>query len=142
MGAEVFDTTMTTLKERLAERQAPTGDVSAHEPDAKPDTTLGPRHAATPYTTRGGFDVTRIVYGVQGQASLPYAYLAMADMPEPGVLLLEFASCSVRIEGIRLDALLTEIDRRRVSVIRASDAPEFDTGVGWLIQRVTLTRPA
>lgn len=134
---------MTTLKERLAERQAATGDASAREHDSRPDTTVEPGgHAATPHNTRRALDVVRIHYGVQGQASLPYAYLAMADMPEPDVLLLEFASCSVRIEGIRLDALLTEIDRRRVSVIRASDAPEFDTGVGWLIRRVTLTRPA
>jgi hypothetical protein len=137
----VFDTTMTTLKERLTERQAATADGSHAAAEPVPSPVVEPgRHAATPHNTRRALEVLRVHYGKESQVSLPYAYLAMADMPDPETLVLDFASCTVTVKGYRLEELLGELDNRRVALIRASGAPEFDTGIGPFIESVSVSK--
>lgn len=131
---------MSSLEERLRAKVHPDAGVPEREGE-RPSPVLEPQHAANIHNRRREVDMVRIYYGAESKISLPYAYLATVDMPEPGRLVLEFASRTVTIEGVRLEGLMAEIEARHAAMIRASDQPVFDTGAATHITRVTVKKP-
>lgn len=130
---------MTNLRERL-KLPVPVPDGPG-EAVPSPVVEPAPHHAANAHNRRREVDMVRIHYGTESKISLPYAYLATVDMPTPGKLVLEFASRTVTIEGIRLETLMSEIESRYCAFIRASDNPAFESGKEAIIRKVTVTKP-
>ena len=135
-------TQMSTLRDRL-KPPVPGGMPELEEPEASPSTMLEPSHAATKHNgIRREVEMVKIHYGTASSIALPYAYLAAIDMPEPGKLVLEFASRIVTIEGIRLEGLMAELQNRHLAMVRANDNPAFDVGGKEpFIRSVTVKKP-
>jgi hypothetical protein len=135
-------TQMSNLRDRL-KPPVPATMPGLGEREAAPSPMLEPSHAATKHNgQRREVEMVKIHYGTESSIALPYAYLATIDMPKPGMIVLEFASRTVIIEGIRLEGLMSELMNRHVAMVRANDNPAFDAGGKEpFIQRVTVKKP-
>jgi len=136
------NTHMSNLRDRL-KPPVPGNIPELGEHEAAPSPVLDTSHAATKHNgIRREVEMVKIHYGTESAIALPYAYLATIDMPKPGMLVLEFASRTVTIEGIRLEALMSELQNRHVAIVRANDNPAFDPGGKEpFIRSVTVKKP-
>ncbi|HVY29682.1 MAG TPA: hypothetical protein VHB79_24145 [Polyangiaceae bacterium] len=118
---------MSNLRERLASQAQPVPQVLR---DDAPSPLVEPprQHAAATHNRRMELDAIRIHYGTASELSIPYSFLISQNLESPSKLVLEFATWMVTIEGTRLRALMSEIESRQLSFVRANDNPEFDQG--------------
>lgn len=61
---------------------------------------------------------------------LPYHYLTKISLPVPEIMTLDFASCRVAVEGLRLDLVYQALLSNRVGYIAASARSPAISAVG------------
>jgi hypothetical protein len=131
---------MADLRERVRPRVTETVHVE-EQGEARPSATLEPtkQHAAsTRNAASKQVDMVSFFYGTEGERALPYAYLLDIDRKEPGRIEVQFSTCTIIIEGLRLNPIMVSLKNHTLSELRMAKGAESVPSDEPLIQKIAV----
>jgi hypothetical protein len=131
---------MADLRERVS---ALTTEVALpKEPgETRPNPSVEPHKqhtASTHNAARKQVDMVSFFYGTEGERALPYAYLLDIDRKEPGRIEVQFSTCTVIIEGLRLNPVMVSLKNHTLSELRMAKGAESVPSDEPLIQKIAV----
>jgi hypothetical protein len=131
---------MADLRERLR-AHAPEAAPATEQGETRPNPSVEPQqqHAASTHNAaRKQVDMVSFFYGAEGERALPYAYLLDIDRKEPGRIEVQFSTCTIIIEGLRLNPVMVSLKNHTLSELRVSNGAANATDEEPWIQKIAV----